>query len=203
MSYTTVPDKNSGDLFTEAMWDTYVKDNINTAIWHPLADVILAADSATVVLSGIPATMIHLALTMQLRDSDAASAAETRLRFNGDSGANYDSQQLTNTAATTLVGSESFAQTGMLVGAHPAANAPAEASGATMVIIPHYTNTTAQKTAVSYSGYKIQSSANGMNARFCTGHWRNTSAITSVTIFTTSAGQLVTGSRVTVYGIGV
>jgi hypothetical protein len=32
MPLTTVPDKSSGDLFTEAMWDTYLKDNINELI---------------------------------------------------------------------------------------------------------------------------------------------------------------------------
>lgn len=29
LSFTTVPDKATGDIFTEAMWDTYIRDNIN------------------------------------------------------------------------------------------------------------------------------------------------------------------------------
>jgi len=31
-TYNTVPDKAAGDTFTEAMWDTYVKDNGNNLI---------------------------------------------------------------------------------------------------------------------------------------------------------------------------
>jgi hypothetical protein len=29
MPFTTVPDKATGDIFTEFMWDTYIRDNIN------------------------------------------------------------------------------------------------------------------------------------------------------------------------------
>ena len=29
MPFTTVVDKAAGDVFTEAMWDTYIKDNLN------------------------------------------------------------------------------------------------------------------------------------------------------------------------------
>jgi hypothetical protein len=29
MAFTTVPDKSSGDIFTEIMWDLYIRDNIN------------------------------------------------------------------------------------------------------------------------------------------------------------------------------
>src|SRR4029450_8789457 len=29
MPFSTVPDKATGDIFTELMWDTYIRDNIN------------------------------------------------------------------------------------------------------------------------------------------------------------------------------
>jgi hypothetical protein len=34
-TFSTVPDKSAGDVFTEAMWDTYVKDNGNNLIVPP------------------------------------------------------------------------------------------------------------------------------------------------------------------------
>lgn len=34
-TYTTVPDKAAGDIFTEGMWDTYIKDNGNNLIVPP------------------------------------------------------------------------------------------------------------------------------------------------------------------------
>ena len=39
MPFTTVPDKAAGDVFTEAMWDTYIKDNLNY-LWSTLNDVL-------------------------------------------------------------------------------------------------------------------------------------------------------------------
>lgn len=38
-TFTTVPDKSAGDVFTEAMWDTYVKDNGNNLISPPMCRV--------------------------------------------------------------------------------------------------------------------------------------------------------------------
>lgn len=42
-TYSTVPDKATGDVFTEAMWDTYIKDNVNNLIVPPACSVYKAA----------------------------------------------------------------------------------------------------------------------------------------------------------------
>lgn len=38
-TFTTVPDKNAGDVFTEAMWDTYLRDNVNGLLVPPMCRV--------------------------------------------------------------------------------------------------------------------------------------------------------------------
>lgn len=45
-TYTTVPDKATGDVFTEAMWDTYIKDNINNLIVPPACRVYHSANQS-------------------------------------------------------------------------------------------------------------------------------------------------------------
>ncbi len=41
--FTTVPDKVSGDVFSETMWDTHIRDNINNMIVPPAAGIRKAA----------------------------------------------------------------------------------------------------------------------------------------------------------------
>jgi len=42
-TYTTVADKSVGDVFTEAMWDDYIKTNVNNLIVPPSCRVYKAA----------------------------------------------------------------------------------------------------------------------------------------------------------------
>ncbi len=42
-TYNTVPDKSVGDTFTEAMWDDYIKTNVNNLIVPPSCRVYKAA----------------------------------------------------------------------------------------------------------------------------------------------------------------
>lgn len=51
MTLTTVPDKAIGDVFTEAMWDTFIKDNLNHII-----GMILGTQSGTITRSSANAT---------------------------------------------------------------------------------------------------------------------------------------------------
>lgn len=43
-TYTAVPDKTAGDVFTEAMWDTYIRDNVNNLIVPPACRVYNSAN---------------------------------------------------------------------------------------------------------------------------------------------------------------
>lgn len=41
MTLTTVPDKTIGDVFTESMWDTYIRDNINELIGRSTRNLLV------------------------------------------------------------------------------------------------------------------------------------------------------------------
>lgn len=46
MAFTTVIDKAAGDVFTEVMWDTYIKDNINFLAVPPMVRAVRTTDAA-------------------------------------------------------------------------------------------------------------------------------------------------------------
>lgn len=66
MIYTTVPDKAQGDVFSEAMWDTYLRDNINNLIAGPACRARRAA--ATTSLAND--TLSILSLDVEDFDTD-------------------------------------------------------------------------------------------------------------------------------------
>lgn len=69
--FTTVPDKTLGDVFTEAMWDTYIRDNLNTLGNQPKALIYSNADQ------GVPnATLTARTFTYSFFDTDAMRSGD-------------------------------------------------------------------------------------------------------------------------------
>lgn len=65
-TYYTVPDKAAGDTFTEAMWDNYIKTNINNLRVPPACD---ASTTATMSLSSGVQDSLNLAAESYDTDS--------------------------------------------------------------------------------------------------------------------------------------
>jgi hypothetical protein len=78
-----------------------------------------------------------------------------------------------------------------------ATNTTASAFGAGVIDILDAYSTTKNKTMRTLNGL----SGGEVNIRVGSGLWRNTNAITSVTIFDADSTNLVTGSRFSIYGI--
>jgi hypothetical protein len=132
------------------------------------------------------------------RASPAAEAQNPQMTFNNDSGSNYDTQiVVSSTTSPTLV--EAIATTFMRLGSVPAANAPANVFGTTIIDIPFY-GSAQHKTQHHFQQLKISTSTPANFTDMGTGLWRSTSAITRVTIALNS-GNFVTGSRCILYGL--
>ena len=200
MSYTIIPDKASGDTFLEANWDTSIKDNMNTGLWHPLGDVLLSAAQSSIDFSGIPQTLAHLCILAFTRSDSAVAANELRVKFNNDSGNNYDHEQYIGTGTTVTI-AESLTTSGCLIGAHPAASAVANAMGGTIAFIPYYTNTANNKCTYSWCTFKDSTSTGGIDFRMIVGAWRSNSAISTVSVFS-NGDNLIAPTRVILYGMG-
>ena len=198
MAFQTVPDKATGDVFTEAMWDL-LKDNINGAIPVVLADSTLSVAAASIDFTGIAQDWAHLHLIGYLRGSTAATATQVYMRINGDAGSNYDFQQLYGQASTAAAG-ETFAADKAQVGACAAASAGANLFSPFTADIPFYAGGDNNKTISSAFSYKTGTSSGNLQVSSMGAFWRSNAAITSISLFP-SAGNFTAGSRVTLYGM--
>lgn len=167
-----------------------------------IAETILTGSATTVTFSGIPQIFRHLMLTCQARTDVAAEADGVMLRFNGDTGANYDRQSLTGNAVTaSALGSR--AQISIQAGSVDAANSRAGNFSPVSVQILGYTRTDNEKWILSQSGVFGNVSADAdLFVQVFAGRWRNTTAISSLTLLPLTGPNFVSGSRFGLYGVG-
>jgi hypothetical protein len=163
----------------------------STSSYESIASVTAAGGETSLVLSSIPSTYVSLQMRyIGMDNSGGTSAGALKIRFNSDSGSNY--------SETILLGS--------------GANAIAARGSNITAIVHNYTNTSiasAITNIMNYSNSNIYKStltrwnstisADPYVAEYV-GLWRNTTAITSLTVFVGS-GNFVAGSIFTLYGI--
>lgn len=165
----------------------------------PIADVLLASPQATIDFASIPQGYAHLFLVFQGRHSGAAPDVMA-IRFNGDSGANYDFEKVQPNGSTTT-SFEFLAQTSLQSYNLPGTNAPGTTPGSVVVDIPNYAATAFEKTCHLEAFMKTTLVAGAMYDQFLGGTWRSTAAINRITLSTNSGSSFVAGTRVTLYGI--
>lgn len=152
----------------------------------------------TYTFSSLSGVFNNLVLEITARSDNASAGTNCFIRLNGDTGANYDT--VTHRADNATASSApSAGQTSMFVGEIPAATAIAGEAGNIIITIPLYAATTFRKDALIRSGRKTSDAVAGLRSDTIYGCWRNTAAITSVTVLIT-AGNFITGSRIRGYG---
>jgi hypothetical protein len=157
------------------------------------------AGVGTVTFASIPNTYRDLQVRVRGAGAAAASFVNVGVQFNGDAGANYDFQEnVTNN--TTPGGSANVAQTSVAIGYLPAASGVANLGGGAEATIFDYAGSTLFKDVLALKGVRLSGSASGYFAGMVWGSWRNSNAITSVTVVL-SSGAFAAGSTVSLYGI--
>jgi hypothetical protein len=141
----------------------------------------------------------HLEILWSARGTEVAFSTNMDLTFNGDTGANYDRQLLSGNA-TTVAAAEAIAAANAVIGAIPAASGATDMAGTGVLRIFDYRGTTFQKGGISNENLHRGVLTTGIFTRQFSIGWRNTAAITSVTI-TLAAGNFVAGSKFSLYGI--
>ena len=151
-----------------------------------------AGGSSTITFTSIPATYSHLQLRGIARNNNSADDSFA-LTFNSDTGTNYSRHGLTGsgTAAASYAGS-TVANVGIW-----AISAIANTFGAAVIDVLDYANTNKYKTIRSLNGYDNNGSGYIV---LTSGNWRNTAAITSITL-TANAGTFQQYSSFALYGI--
>jgi hypothetical protein len=163
-----------------------------TATYEKIASTTTTGSATTVTFSTIPATYTDLVLISNA--GAVVNGADLRMRINGDTGNNYSD--------TILYGSGSAAGSARLsnqsrftltyYGTLPSGST----SRATIITqIMNYSNSTTYKTCLT----RANNAASGTDALVHL--WRNTNAITSISLLELGLSGFTDGSTFTLYGI--
>jgi hypothetical protein len=169
-------------------------------------DAILAADALTFDVASIPGIYADLEIRFVGRCDTVAAQDLVTMRFNNDSGNNYDTQYVQFAQGSTTAGpSSAQAQFGQAatttLGFIPGSTATAGAHVEMTIWIRNYANTVFRK------GFTAQAFANitDGSSKFLVlsgGEWRSTAAINQVRLGLIGAGEFIIGSRMSIYGHG-
>jgi hypothetical protein len=164
-----------------------------------IEDHLVSSPTASIGIS-VPTGFKHLLLVATGR-SDQGSAIPAKLQLNGDTGANYDRGVLLYDGSGGVVGAGTIGDTGITVLDMPPSTAPAGVFGGSFTILPDCSDASAQQMALTLVGRKdAQSAATDLHIGIRAGWWRTTAAVTSVHMVA-AAGNIVAGSRFTLYGL--
>ena len=153
----------------------------------PIATVTLASNSNSVTFSNVPQTYTDLYIVWN--GTDVTTSQNICLQFNSDTGANYSMTRMRGTGSAAE--SARWSNISMMYGPNP------DTSGNSTVIwqVMNYNNSTTYKTGLSRGG-----GASGETAAVV-GLWRNTAAITSITVLANGSVNMSSGTTITLYGI--
>ena len=162
-----------------------------TATYESIATQTLGSAAASVTFSSISNTYTDLVLVMN--PSMSASTNQPVITLNSDTGTNY--------STTSLRGDGSSAASSRhtsIAGWYPVPGPGVGTNGNPepwIVQIMNYSNTTTYKTALSRFNNAISYVTANVHL------WRNTAAISTITITMESSANFNTGSTFTLYGI--
>jgi hypothetical protein len=159
-----------------------------TPTYTPLATVTLATTTSSVTFGSIPATYRDLILVCSFA-YPGSNASYVALRFNGDSGGNYNRVSMEGNGSTASSFSESGASAGFIFGGFLNTNPTS-----VLTQIMDYSATDKHKTYLS----RGNSSSAVVGA--LAGRWANTAAITSVQVIPT-LNNFYSGTTISLYGV--
>jgi hypothetical protein len=161
-----------------------------------------AGGASSITFTGIPASWKHLQLRVTARCSATGGANnDINFTFNNDNGNNYSRHRLygaNGTAGTSGVASSSFA--GTEIGVIPSTDMTANVFGIGIIDILDYTNTNKYKPVKILSGVNDNTGTGTTRLAISSSSWNSTSAINSITVFTSSYNYLQY-STFALYGI--
>jgi hypothetical protein len=163
-----------------------------TSTYEKIATTTLGSAQATVTFSTITGTYTDLVLVIgNLKVS--LNTASLTLQLNGDTGSNYSNTQLrgNGSAASSSRGSSLTSALNYIT--YAATSNTSE--GVVILNFQNYSNATTYKTTL----IRANSAPNAVEATV--NLWRNTAAITSITMGVQGADTYSSGSTFTLYGI--
>jgi hypothetical protein len=170
---------------------------------NEIASITLGSAAASITLpaaGSIPAWARTLRIVIQARSAAAATTDQLSVQINGDTGNDYDTQQLFGNNASASAGTQSgsaFTEMCVIPGA---SSTRANTAGVCTIDIPNYTGTTFEKQILGIGGFTDSTAAHGFSMT-SVGSWRNTAAITSVKIINSSGSNFTAGTQAVLYAV--
>jgi hypothetical protein len=164
-------------------------------------ETVLGSNQADITITGIAGTYRDLVIITRCRSSNADDDGYVRLRVgNGsiDTGTNYGYHRVLQGSASATAGNysgESYIETIL----RPGASSTSGSFGGGRVEILNYASTSQMRVMLCTS-YSV--GAGNHYTTWANGIWRNTSAAIDQVRIYSAAGDLVTGSALTIYGRG-
>jgi hypothetical protein len=159
--------------------------------YEPIATTTLSSAAANITFSSIPATYTDLKLVTV---TTTGSTDETSIRLNSDSSNSYSYTRITGTGSAAGSARVTNANRLDIDGGSAVTDST---PGLRIVDIFSYAGSTNKTMLVDTNADR--DGAGGLLRS--AGLWRNTSAVTSITIFTAGGTNLATGTTATLYGI--
>jgi hypothetical protein len=196
---------NSG-LLTRRDYTSFLAGNdqfvpfIPSASYDSIATTTVGSGgAASITFSSIPSTYTHLQIRGISRCNRAVNyASSMQLQFNGDTGSNYFQYHYLY-GSGTVVGSEAGnLTTQALVGSSTGSSVTANVFAGQVIDILDYKNTNKYKVIRSLDA----SDQNGSGGIYLfSSSWNSNSAVTSITIYPTTAFSFLQYSSYALYGI--
>ena len=155
-----------------------------------------AGGASTIDFSSIVGTYTDLCVKLSMRVNAGSGGYQTYVRFNSDSGANYNWRNLLGTGSSA-VSQNTSGDTGMRITMSNSSGDTASTFSNSELYIPNYAGSTAK--SVSADGVS-ENNATAATADLAAGLWTGTAAITAISIFASGA-NFVQYSTATLYGI--
>lgn len=194
-------------IANEAITEPYVSRAASPQGNIPGPHVVLIASAeittsvASITFNNIPSGYVDLLITGVARTDRSVIADSVMLRFNGDTGNNYDRLKF-NIQSTGYVTYVNRAASAIWFNRCEAAKATSQTFSPLWGFIPSYGNTSAYKYFVS--GMTFTRATAGADTDlylgYCGGCWRSTSAITSITLLPDVGTNFVSGCMFYLWG---
>ncbi len=167
--------------------------------FESIATTVLSTANSTITFSSIPSTFTHLQLRILARTSQTSETDDfAGIRFNGDSGNNYVHHAYLGTGTGTGSGGVDRPVSYVIAQRLSSNSTSANIFGAVVMDILDYRNTNKFTTTRNLGGYDRNGAG---QIYFESNLWKDTSAITSITIVTSTGLNFLANSHFALYGI--
>lgn len=154
----------------------------------------------TITFSSIPSTYKHLQIRFIARDVSNTTQPSMFLRFNGDTASNYSRHQMSADGSTMAAYGQGSVTWGVLTAMTGSTGLyGSNVFGVGIVDVLDYADTNKYKTTRALSGQDTNNTYGVIY--YASGVWQSTSAINSITLYTSTGSNYASGTHIALYGI--